>query len=139
MPLQGAYCEEISNDYRDVIYAWRCRARVETRRKAFIRKWQPQMPRRRRQPGAMPATLAAHSSRGFPPTRSTEVDQDLERDRAIALESFRRRIETSGRAALRPAATHAVLGAARLSRTDHHAHEVDGWQTLASKPDDQHQ
>ena len=30
--------EEISNDYRDMIYA-ATRGEVETRRKAFIRKW----------------------------------------------------------------------------------------------------
>ena len=36
--------EEISNDYRDMIYA-ATRGEVETRRKAFIRKSATQMPR----------------------------------------------------------------------------------------------
>ena len=107
--------EEISNDYRDMIYA-ATRGEVETRRKAFIRKWRAEMPRRRRQPGGgRRQAVHLHPL----PAEPMAVDPNLERDRAIA-----RRVQAPDqdpdRAALRRNRRHAVLGPARL-RTDHHA------------------
>ena len=107
--------EEISNDYRDMIYA-ATRGEVETRRKAFIRKWAPQMPRRRRQPGGS-RRQAVHIH--AVPAEPMEIDPNLERDRAIA-RGVQAPDQDSDRAALRRNRRHAVLGAARL-RTDHHA------------------
>ena len=107
--------EEISNDYRDMIYA-ATRGEVETRRKAFIRKWQPQMPRRRRQPGGS-RRQAVHIH--AVPAKPMEIDPNLERDRAIA-RGVQAPDQDSDRATLRRNRRHAVLGAARL-RTDHHA------------------
>ena len=103
--------EEISNDYRDMIYA-ATRGEVETRRKAFIRKW----PRRRRQPGGS-RRQAVHIH--AVPAEPMEIDPNLERDRAIA-RGVQAPDQDSDRAALRRNRRHAVLGAARL-RTDHHA------------------
>ena len=107
--------EEISNDYRDMIYA-ATRGEVETRRKAFIRKWAPQMPRRRRQPGGS-RRRAVHIH--AVPAKPMEIDPNLERDRAIA-RGVQAPDQDSDRATLRRNRRHAVLGAARL-RTDHHA------------------
>src|SRR6202042_2668697 len=106
--------EEISNDYRDMIYA-APRGEVETRRKGFIRKW-PLMPPRRRQPGGS-RRQAVH----IPPVPAEpmEIDPNLERDRAIA-RGVQAPDQHSDRAALRRNRRQAVLGAARL-RTDHHA------------------
>ena len=72
--------EEISNDYRDMIYA-ATRAEVEMRRKAFVRKWRLKcravansLEEARRQ------AVHLHPL----PTQPMEVDQNLERDRAPA-------------------------------------------------------
>ena len=107
--------EEISNDYRDMIYA-ATRGEIETRRKAFIRKW------------CLKCRAAADSLEEagdklftftrFPPSqwKSIRTSNAIER----LHEEFKRRIKTSDRAALRRNRRHAILGAARL-RTDHHA------------------
>ena len=107
--------EEISNDYRDMIYA-ATRGEVEARRKAFVRKWRPQMSRRRRQPGGS-RRQAVHLHPV--PAEPMEIDPNLERDRAIA-RGVQAPDQDLDRAALRRNRRHAVLGAARL-RTDHHA------------------
>ena len=106
--------EEISNDYRDMIYA-ATRGEVETQRKAFIRKW-------RLKCRAVADSLEEAGDKLFTFTRfppPMEVDPNLERDRAIA-----RRVQAPDqdpdRAALRRNRGHAVLGAARF-RADHHA------------------
>src|SRR5271157_2380851 len=108
--------EEISNDYRDMIYA-ATRGEVETRRKAFIRpQMAPQMPSRRRQPGgSRRQAVHLHAL----PAEPMEVDPNLERDRAIA-RGVQAPHQDPDRAALRRNRRHAVLGAARL-RADHHA------------------
>ena len=72
--------EEISDDYRDMIYA-ATRGEVWTRRKAFIRKSGCKMPRRRRQlRGSRRQAVHIHAV----PAEPMEVDPNLERDRAIA-------------------------------------------------------
>ena len=107
--------EEISDDYRDMIYA-ATRGEVETRRKAFIRKW-------RLKCRAVADSLEEVGDKlftftQFPPSqwKSIRTSNAIER----LHEEFKRRIKTSDCAALRRNRRHAVLGAARL-RTDHHA------------------
>ena len=107
--------EEISNDYRDMIYA-ATRGEVETWRKAFIRKW-------RLKCRAVADSLEEAGDKlftftRFPPNqwKSVRTSNAIER----LHEEFKRRIKTSDRAALRRNRRHAVLGAACL-RTDHHA------------------
>ena len=106
--------EELSTDYRDMIYA-ATRGEVETRRKAFIRKW-------RLNAAPSPTALrkpATGCSRSPGSRRPMEIDPNLERDRAIA-RGVQAPDQHSDRAALRRNRRQAVLGAARL-RTDHHA------------------
>jgi transposase-like protein len=64
--------EEISNDYRDMIYA-AIRAEIEARRKAFIRKWRLKCRGWRQAVHLHPL-----------PAEPMEVDPHLERDRAPA-------------------------------------------------------
>ena len=72
--------EEISNDYRDMIYA-ATRGEVETRRKAFIRKW-------RLKCRVVADSLEEAGDKLFTfhavPAEPMEIDPNLERDRAIA-------------------------------------------------------
>ena len=107
--------EEISNDYRDMIYA-ATRGEVETRRKAFIRKWR--LKSRVVADSLEEAGDKLFTFTRFPPSqwKSIRTSNAIER----LHEEFKRRIKTSDRAALRRHRRHAVLGAARL-RTDHHA------------------
>ena len=107
--------EELSNDYRDMIYA-ATKPEVEARRKPFIRKWRLEMPRRRRQPGGSGRqAVHLHALSAQP----MEIDPNLERDRAIA-RGIQAPDQDPDRAALRRNRRHAVLGAARLG-ADHHA------------------
>ena len=122
--------EEISNDYRDMIYA-ATRRRGRDPAQGVHPQMAPQMPRRRRQPGGS-RRQAVHIH--AVPAEPMEIDPNLERDRAIA-RGVQAPDQDLDRAALRRNRRHAVLGAARL-RTDH-MRKVDGWQTLAEKPDDQ--
>jgi putative transposase len=107
--------EEISNDYRDMIYA-ATRQEVEVRRKAFLRKW-------RLKCRAVADSLEEAGDRlftfaRFPPSqlRSIRTSNAIER----LHEEFKRRIKTQSVLPLRRNRCHAVLGAARL-RADHHA------------------
>ena len=102
--------EEISNDYRDMIYA-ATRAEVQGRRKAFIRKW-----RLRRQPGGgRRQAVHLHPL----PAEPMEVDPHLERDRTPA-RGVQAPHQDPDHPALRRNRRHAVLGAARL-RADNDA------------------
>ena len=107
--------EEISNDYKDMIYA---ADEAGDRREAQSLRPQmaPQMPRRRRQPGgSRRQALHLHAL----PAEPMEIDPNLECDRAIA-RGVQASDQDPDRAALRRNRRHAVLGAARL-RADHHA------------------
>ena len=106
--------EEISNDYKDMIYAATAGGRSPTQ--GLRPKMAAQMPRRRRQPGGgRRQAVHLHAL----PAEPMEVDPDLERDRAIA-RGVQAPDQDPDRAALRRDRRHAVLGAARL-RADHHA------------------
>jgi putative transposase len=122
--------EEISADYNDMIYA-ATREEIETRRKAFIRKW-------RLKHRAVADSLQEAGERLFTFTRlpssqwrSVRTTNAIER----LHEEFKRRITTQ--TVLPSADTAAMLLWALLSSGQINMRKVDGWQTLAIKPIDQ--
>jgi putative transposase len=122
--------EEISNDYRDMIYA-ATRQEVEARRKAFIRKW-------RLKCRAVADSLEEAGDKlftftRFPPSqwKSIRTSNVIER----LHEEFKRRIKTQ--TILPCAETAAMLFWALLASGQITMRKVDGWHTLAEKPADQ--
>src|SRR5580658_3786445 len=122
--------EEISNDYRDMIYA-ATRGEVETRRKAFIRKW-------RLKCRAVADSLEEAGDRlftftRFPPSqwKSIRTSNAIER----LHEEFKRRIKTQ--TVLPCAETAAMLFWALLASGQITMRKVDGWQTLSEIPTNQ--
>ena len=122
--------EEITADYNDMIYA-ATREEIETRRKAFIRKW-------RLKHRAVADSLEEAGERLFaftrlPPSqwRSARTTNAIER----LHEEFKRRIKTQ--TVLPSADTAAMLFWALLASGQINMRKVDGWQTLATKPIDQ--
>ena len=106
--------EEISNDYKDMIYA-QTKPEIEARRKAFVRKW-------RLKCRAVADSLEEAGDKlftftRFPPSqwKSIRTSNAIER----LHEEFKRRIKTH-RASLRRNRRDDVLGAARF-RPDHDA------------------
>jgi putative transposase len=122
--------EEISNDYRDMIYA-ATRSEVEARRKAFLRKW-------RLKCRAVADSLEEAGDKlftftRFPPSqwKSIRTSNAIER----LHEEFKRRIKTQ--TVLPCAETAAMLFWALLASGQITMRKVDGWQSLAEKPSDQ--
>ena len=122
--------DEISADYKDMIYA-ATREEIETRRKAFIRKW-------RLKHEAVARSLEEAGDRLFtftrlPPDqwRSVRTTNAIER----LHEEFKRRIKTQ--TVLPSADTAAMLFWALLASGQINMRKVDGWQSLATKPIDQ--
>jgi putative transposase len=122
--------DEITADYNDMIYA-ATRAEIETRRKAFIRKW-------RLKHRAVADSLEEAGERLFaftrlPPGqwRSARTTNAIER----LHEEFKRRIKTQ--TVLPSADTAAMLFWALLAAGQINMRKVDGWQSLATKPIDQ--
>jgi putative transposase len=122
--------DEISADYKDMIYA-DTREEIETRRKAFIRKW-------RLKHRAVADSLEEAGDRLFtftrlPPDqwRSMRTTNAIER----LHEEFKRRIKTQ--TVLPSADTAAMLFWALLASGQINMRKVDGWQGLATKPIDQ--
>jgi putative transposase len=122
--------EEISADYTDMIYAATKQA-VETKRKAFIRKW-------RLKCRAVADSLEEAGERLFtftlfPPSqwRSIRTTNAIER----LHEEFKRRIKTQ--TVLPCAETAAMLFWALVASGQITMRKVDGWQSLAEKPSDQ--
>ena len=122
--------EEISNDYRDMIYAAN-RADVEARRKAFVRKW-------RLKCRAVADSLEEAGDKlftftRFPPTqwKSLRTSNAIER----LHEEFKRRIKTQ--TVLPCAETAAMLFWALLASGQIVMRKVDGWQTLSQTPTNQ--
>jgi transposase-like protein len=122
--------DEITADYTDMVYA-ETREQIETRRKAFIRKW-------RLKHRAVADSLEEAGERLFaftrlPPTqwRSVRTTNAIER----LHEEFKRRIKTQ--TVLPSADTAAMLFWALLASGQINMRKVDGWQTLATKPIDQ--
>jgi transposase-like protein len=119
--------EEISNDYNDMIYA-KTAKEIETRRKAFIRKW-------RLKCRAVADSLEEAGDRLFTFTRlpdsqwrSARTTNAIER----LHEEFKRRIKTQ--TVLPSAETAAMLFWALLASGQITMRKVDGWQTLAEAP-----
>jgi putative transposase len=122
--------DEITTDYTDMIYA-ATPEEIETRRKAFIRKW-------RLRHRAVADSLEEAGDRLFtftrlPPTqwRSARTTNAIER----LHEEFKRRIKTQ--TVLPSADTAAMLFWALLASGQINMRKVDGWQTLATNPIDQ--
>ncbi len=112
-----------------MIYA-ATRGEVETRRKAFIRKW-------RLKCRAVADSLEEAGDRlftftRFPPSqwKSIRTSNAIER----LHEEFKRRIKTQ---TVLPCAEAAMLFWALLASGQITMRKVDRWQTLAEKPDDQ--
>ena len=122
--------EEISNDYRDMIYA-ATRQEVEARRKAFIRKW-------RLKCRAVADSLQEAGDRLFTFTRFTPSQwKSIRTSNAIERlhEEFKRRIKTQ---TLLPCAeTAAMLFWALLASGQITMRKVDGWQSLSQTPTNQ--
>ena len=124
--------EEISNDYRDMIYA-ATRGEVETRRKAFIRKW-------RLKCRAVADSLEEAERRGCSHSRgSRRANGNRSEPRTRSSDCTRSSGAGSTTQTVLPCARnrrHAVPG--RCSASGQITmRKVDGWQTLAEKPDDQ--
>jgi putative transposase len=122
--------EEISADYTDMIYA-ATPEEIETRRKAFLRKW-------RLKHRAVANSLEEAGDRLFtfaqlPPSqwRSARTTNAIER----LHEEFKRRIKTQ--TVLPSAETAAMLFWALLASGQINMRKVDGWQTFATQTIDQ--
>jgi putative transposase len=118
--------DEITADYNDMIYA-ATRKEIETRRKAFIRKW-------RLKHRAVADSLEEAGDRLFtfarlPPSqwRSVRTTNAIER----LHEEFKRRIKTQ--TVLPSADTAAMLFWSLLASGQISMRKVDGWPTLAEK------
>ena len=116
--------EEVSADYTDMIYA-ATPAQIESRRKAFLRKW-------RLKCKAVADSLEEAGDRLFtftrlPPSqwRSARTTNAIER----LHEEFKRRIKTQ--TVLPSAETASMLFWALLASGQISMRKVDGWQTLA--------
>jgi putative transposase len=121
--------EEITADYTDMIYAESARE-IETRRRAFLRKWQLKCP-------AVAASLEEAGDRLFtftrwPPRqwRSARTTNAIER----LYEAFKRRIKTQ--TMLPSAETAAMLFWALLASGQITVRKVDGWQSLGETRDE---
>jgi putative transposase len=122
--------EEVSADYTDMIYAATSKE-VETRRRAFLRKWRLRCP-------AVAVSLEEAGERLFTFTRlpgsqwkSARTTNAIER----LHEEFKRRIKTQ--TVLPSAETAAMLFWALLASGQIVMRKVDGWQTLAEQPSKQ--
>jgi putative transposase len=121
--------EELSADYTDMIYA-ATPQEIETRRKAFLRKW-------RLKCRAVAESLEEAGDRLFtftrlPPSqwKSARTTNAIER----LHEEFKRRIKTQ--TVLPSAETAAMLFWALLASGQISMRKVDGWQSLGQKPRD---
>ena len=122
--------EEISNDYKDMIYA-ATKQEVEAKRKAFVRKW-------RLKCSAVADSLEEAGDKlftftRFPPSqwKSIRTSNAIER----LHEEFKRRIKTQ--TVLPCAETAAMLFWVLMASGQIVMRKVDGWQSLAGKPSDQ--
>jgi putative transposase len=119
--------EEVSADYTDMIYAATPKE-VESKRKAFLRKWRLRCP-------AVATSLEEAGDRLFtflrlPPSqwKSARTTNAIER----LHEEFKRRIKTQ--TVLPSAETAAMLFWALMASGQITMRKVDGWQTLAEPP-----
>jgi transposase-like protein len=121
--------EEISTDCKDMIYA-ASKPEDEERRKAFLRKWR--LKRRAVADSLEEAGDKLFTFTRFPPSqwKSIRTSNAIER----LHEEFKRRIKTQ---TVPPCAeTAAMLFWALLASGQIAMRKVDGWRSLAEKPDD---
>jgi transposase-like protein len=122
--------DELSADYKDMIYAG-TKQEIETKRKAFIRKW-------RLKCKAVADSLEEAGDKLFTFTRFPKSQwKSIRTSNAIERlhEEFKRRIKTQ--TVLPSAETAAMLFWALLASGQITMRKVDGWQSLAEKPSDQ--
>jgi putative transposase len=122
--------EEISNDYRDMIYADSKEA-IEERRKTFLRKWRLKcraVADSLEEAGDKLFTFARFPKSQWKSLRTTNAIERLH-------EEFKRRIKTQ--TVLPCAQTAAMLFWALLASGQITMRKVDGWQSLSEKPCDQ--
>jgi transposase-like protein len=122
--------EEVSNDYKDMIYAT-SKQEVETKRKAFVRKW-------RLKCRAVADSLEEAGDKLFTFTRFPQSQwKSIRTSNAIERlhEEFKRRIKTQ--TVLPCAETAAMLFWALLASGQITMRKVDGWESLGEKPSDQ--
>ncbi len=122
--------EEISNHYKDMIYA-QPKQEIEAKRKAFIRKWR--LKHKSIADSLEEAGDKLFTFTRFPPSqwKSIRTSNAIER----LHEEFKRRIKTQ--TVLPSAETAAMLFWALLASGQITMRKVDGWQTLSKKPSDQ--
>ena len=119
--------EEISNDYKDMIYA-ETKQEVEAKRKAFIRKW-------RLKCKAVADSLEEAGDKLFTFTRFPQSQwKSIRTTNAIERlhEEFKRRIKTQ--TVLPCAETAAMLFWALMASGQIIMRKINGWQSLAEKP-----
>jgi putative transposase len=122
--------EEISNDYRDMIYA-DSKQEIEAKRKAFLRKW-------RLKCRGVADSLEEAGDKLFTFTRFPKSQwRSIRTTNAIERlhEEFKRRIKTQ--TVLPCAETAAMLFWALLASGQIIMRKIDGWPSLAEKPSDQ--
>jgi transposase-like protein len=122
--------EEISADYKDMIYA-DTKQEVETRRKAFLRKWRLKCP-------AVALSLEEAGDKLFTFTRFPKSQwKSIRTSNAIERlhEEFKRRIKTQ--TVLPSAETAAMLFWALLASGQITMRKIDGWESLTERPCDQ--
>ena len=122
--------EEISADYTDMIYA-KTRQEIETKRKAFIRKWRLKcraVADSLEEAGGRLFTFARFPESQWKSIRTTNAIERLH-------EEFKRRIKTQ--TVLPSAETAAMLFWALLASGQIVMRKVDGWPTLSEKPSSQ--
>ena len=122
--------EEISADYKDMIYA-ETNEEIAAKRKAFIRKWRlkcPAVATSLMEAGDKLFTFTRFSKSQWKSTRTTNAIERLH-------EEFKRRIKTQ--TILPSAETAAMLFWALLASGQIVMRKIDGWESLAERPSDQ--
>jgi putative transposase len=122
--------EEISADYKDMIYA-DTRQEVEAKRKAFLRKYRLKCP-------AVAISLEEAGDKLFTFTRFPKSQwKSIRTSNAIERlhEEFKRRIKTQ--TVLPSAETAAMLFWALLASGQITMRKIDGWESLPERPSDQ--
>ena len=122
--------EELSNDYKDMIYA-ATKEEVEARRKAFLRKW-------RLKCREVATSLEEADDKLFTFTRFPKSQwKSIRTSNAIERlhEEFKRRIKTQ--TVLPCSETAAMLFWALMASGQITMRKVDGWESLDQKPADQ--
>jgi len=122
--------EEISADYKDMIYA-DTKQEVEAWRKAFLRKWRLKCP-------AVAISLEEAGDKLFTFTRFPKSQwKSIRTSNAIERlhEEFKRRIKTQ--TVLPSAETAAMLFWALLASGQITMRKIDGWESLTERPIDQ--